>query len=194
MTTICIIRHGETDWNALGKVQGKTDIPLNATGLQQARECRDILQGSNWDLIITSPLKRAKRTAEVINEGLHLPLMVMEDFIERSYGDAEGMTAEERNTAFPNKQIPNQEDRESLNQRVMAGLEKIHQQVPNGNVILVAHGAVINSILAILSEKEIGSGKTRLINGGISTVQFLEGKWGIKDFNQVGHLSKYKNM
>ncbi len=162
--------------------------------MQQARECRDILQGSNWDLIITSPLKRAKRTAEVINEGLHLPLMVMEDFIERSYGDAEGMTAEERNTAFPNKQIPNQEDRESLNQRVMAGLEKIHQQVPNGNVILVAHGAVINSILAILSEKEIGSGKTRLINGGISTVQFLEGKWGIKDFNQVGHLSKYKNM
>lgn len=121
-------------------------------------------------------------------------MVVMEDFIERSYGDAEGMTAEERNAAFPNKPYPNQEDRESLNQRVMAGLEKIHQQVPNGNVILVAHGAVINSILAILSNKEIGSGKTRLINGGISTIQFQEGKWRIKDFNQIGHLSKYSNM
>lgn len=63
-TSICLIRHGETDWNVLGKVQGRTDIPLNSTGIVQAEKCAELLKLSKWDVIITSPLKRAKETAE----------------------------------------------------------------------------------------------------------------------------------
>ena len=111
MTAICLIRHGETDWNALGKLQGRTDIPLNETGKKQAKETGAFLKGSDWDVIITSPLRRAKETAEIINQYLGLEIIEMEDFIERNYGDAEGMPFEERMRLYPDKEYPNQEHR-----------------------------------------------------------------------------------
>ncbi|MBS4200811.1 histidine phosphatase family protein [Bacillus sp. FJAT-49732] len=194
MTTICLIRHGETDWNALGKLQGRTDIPLNNTGIRQAEECRDFLKNDHWDAIITSPLQRAKRTAEIINEGLQIPLIEMEEFVERSFGDAEGKTREENELMYPNRNIPNQEEKFALNERVMAGIENINRQYVNKKVLLVAHGGVINAILSILSDGEIGSGKTRLINACISNINFQEEKWLIGEYNQVGHLSKYKEL
>jgi uncharacterized phosphatase len=191
ITTICLIRHGETEWNAIRKIQGKTDIPLNRTGIQQALECRDFLKESEFDVLITSPLKRARQTADIINEALNLPLIEMADFQERDFGDAEGMTKEERVAAFPDKNYPNQESLESLNKRVVAGIDKIYSNYPNKKVLLVAHGGVINSILSTFSDGEIGSGKTRLMNACISNIHFHEEKWVIKNYNQIEHLSRY---
>lgn len=57
ITTICLVRHGQTDWNALGKLQGQTDIPLNELGKIQARQCGEFLSKNDWDVIISSPLK-----------------------------------------------------------------------------------------------------------------------------------------
>lgn len=189
MSQICLVRHGETDWNAMGKIQGRTDIPLNATGKQQARECGQCLASSHWDRIVTSPLKRAKQTAEIINQSLQLPMEEMEEFVERAYGDAEGMTREERLESFPDGHIPNQEDRPSLNKRIMKGIQQIHEKYPDQKIILVAHGGVINAILATLSNGEIGSGKTRLMNGCISNLFFRENQWQIQDYNCITHLS-----
>ncbi|MFD2442494.1 histidine phosphatase family protein [Bacillus sp. CGMCC 1.16607] len=190
MTSICLIRHGETDWNALGKLQGRTDIPLNKNGIQQVEECREFLKASRWDAIITSPLMRAKQTAEIINEDLHIPIVEMEEFIERSFGQAEGMTLQERLSVYPDKKYPLQEDRLSLNKRVMAGLDRVNKKYKNGKVLVVAHGAVINSILAIVSNGEIGSGKTKLSNACLSNIHYHKEKWEINDFNQVSHLSR----
>ncbi|MFB5089360.1 histidine phosphatase family protein [Psychrobacillus sp. PGGUH221] len=191
MTIICLVRHGETDWNAIGMLQGRTDIPLNETGILQAEECSEFLKTSQWDVIITSPLKRAKQTAEIINKNLILPVVEMEEFLERDYGDAEGMTYEERISKFPNKIYSNQEERESLNKRVIEGIEKINQRYGDNKILLVAHGAVINAILAVLSNGKIGSGKTNLINACISNIYLHQDKWQITDFNQISHLSKY---
>jgi uncharacterized phosphatase len=192
VTTICLIRHGETEWNAIRKLQGSTDIPLNGTGIQQAQECRDFLKTLKWDVMITSPLMRAKQTAIIINEALKLPITEMEDFKERHYGAAEGMTKQERLEAFQDKNYPNQEDLLSLNKRVMAGIDKIYQNHLEKKVLLVAHGAVINSILSTLSDGEIGSGKTKLLNACISNIHFHEEKWAVKSYNQVDHLSCYR--
>lgn len=152
------------------------------------------LSDYNWDVIITSPLKRAKQTAKIINLKLKLPTYPMEEFLERGYGDAEGMDVEERIKRFPDGIIPNQEEMESLKQRVMDGINNINEKFPNKKVLLVAHGAVINSILAILSDGKIGSGKTKLINACISNIHFFENEWKIKDYNQVTHLSKYNEV
>lgn len=187
-----MIRHGETDWNAIGKLQGRTDIPLNATGILQAAECSEFLKSSQWDVIITSPLKRAKQTAIIINKNVNVPVIEMEEFLERGYGDAEGMTYEERTSSFPDKTYPNQEERTTLNKRIMEGIEKINQRHGDNKILLVAHGAVINAILAILSNGQIGSGKTNLINACISNIYLHQDKWLIKDFNQISHLSMYK--
>jgi uncharacterized phosphatase len=191
ITTICLVRHGETEWNLIGKLQGRTDIPLNPTGIKQAEECSMFLSDFNWDVIIASPLKRAKQTAEIINIKLRLPIFEKEEFLERAYGDAEGMDMEERLNRFPDGIIPNQEDMHSLKQRVMEGINNINEKFPNKKVLLVAHGAVINSILATLSDGKIGSGKTKLINACISNIHFFENKWKIKDYNQVTHLLQY---
>jgi uncharacterized phosphatase len=191
MTSIYLIRHGETDWNALGRLQGRTDIPLNKTGIRQAEECREFLKNFEWDVIITSPLKRAKKTAEIINEAIKIPFVEMDDFAERSFGDAEGMTLDEILAVYPDKKYPNQEDRDSLNKRIMTGLQKVNQTYSNSKVLLVAHGAVINSILTSLSKGEIGSGKTKLLNAGISNIHFHQEQWNIKEYNQVSHLSQY---
>ena len=70
---ITVIRHGETDWNAVGKIQGKTDIPLNTNGREQARITARLLSKHNIDVIISSPLKRAVETAEIISNMFTLP-------------------------------------------------------------------------------------------------------------------------
>ncbi|MBO0993946.1 histidine phosphatase family protein [Bacillus sp. SD088] len=192
MSQICLVRHGETDWNAEGKIQGRTDISLNATGKRQAEECAQYFSNSEWDRIVTSPLKRAKQTANIMNQSLQIPVIEMEEFVERCYGDAEGLTREERQRLYPQRRdIPNQEPRNLLAQRVMKGMERIQEEYPNDKIILVAHGGVINTILAVLSNGEIGSGKTKLINACISNLHFMENQWNIQEYNQVHHLSQY---
>lgn len=187
MTKICLIRHGETDWNAMGKIQGKTDIPLNENGKRQAQQCRDYLKDSNWDIIVTSPLKRAKQTAFIINEALQLQVVEMAEFMERSFGDAEGKTREERAILYPDQQYPNQESREELVNRIMNGLEKILVQFPDLKVLLVAHGAVIHTLLTVVSEDQLSIEKY-LSNACISNIHFKEKKWVVEDYNLVDHL------
>ena len=189
MTQICLIRHGETDWNVLGKLQGRTDTVLNDRGKLQAEQCAEHLKEMNWDVMITSPLLRAKQTAMIMNEKINVPLIEMEAFMERSFGDAEGMTAQNRMSAYPNRIYPNQEDAHSLNQRVMTGIQEINQRYGQSKVILVAHGAVINTVLAGLSNGEIGSDKTNLVNGSLSNIYYHEDKWFINEFNLVTHLT-----
>lgn len=193
ITTICLVRHGETDWNLKGKLQGRTDIPLNEAGILQAEECSEYLKSFVWDALVTSPLMRAKQTAEIINIKIKVPLIEMEEFLERNYGDAEGLTLEERMRVYPDKIYPNQEDQVSLRNRVMSGIEKIVEDFGERRILLVAHGAIINGILANLSNGEIGSGKTKLMNACISSIHFHQEEWKIENYNQISHLSCYNN-
>ena len=189
ITSICLVRHGQTDWNVLGKLQGTTDIPLNNRGKKQADQCGSFLRESQWDAIITSPLKRAKQTAEIIQQKINVPIIEMEEFMERNFGDAEGMTLKERRESFPDKKYPNQEEVISFHHRLKEGIQKINQKYPEGRIVLVAHGAVINAILSGISEGKIGSGKTVLKNACLSNIYFRENKWWVQDYNLIDHLS-----
>lgn len=189
MTTIFLVRHGETDWNAGRRMQGQTDIPLNAKGIQQAEACGAALSPDDYDVIMSSHLKRAHGTAEIMNRYLNLPFEVMEDFAERSFGDAEGMTYDERSTIFPDHEYPNQEPLDVFSDRVMTGLEKVHQKYPNQKVLLVAHGAVIYRILSIIANGKLDLGNRKIENTSISTLDRVDGEWVIRSFNQIDHLS-----
>ncbi|GAA6819126.1 phosphatase PhoE [Helicobacter pylori] len=188
MTEVCLVRHGETDWNKAGKLQGRTDVPLNETGKLQAQACGNILQQQSWDVIISSPLSRAKDTAEIINTYLNIPLRVMPEFIERGFGDAEGLTEQERREKFPNKYSNNAESADALNQRLTAGLKTISNDYPNQKVLIVTHGAAIHQILDIYDTDNKHKRDARLANGGLSNIYFHEAKWHIKDTNQIAHL------
>lgn len=189
MTTLCFVRHGETNWNVQGKLQGKTDIPLNSNGIAQAKESATFLANQTWDLVMTSPLKRAKNTAEIINEQLKLPFVLNDSFMERSFGDAEGLSLPERMATYPDYDYPNQEARATFEKRLIEGMQEIAENYDAKRVLLVAHGAVINAILAILSDGELGSGKTSLHNACLSTFTFDGTDWTIENYNQVDHLT-----
>lgn len=190
ITTICLVRHGQTDWNALGKLQGQTDIPLNELGKIQARQCGEFLsKETSWDVIISSPLKRARETADIISQNIEVPVIEKMEFIEKNFGVAEGMTAAERESAFVDKEYPGQENQESLRNRLMNGLQEIQKEYPEKKVILVAHGAVIHFILRLMSNESIVSNEMRLFNACLSTIRFEVDSWIIDDFNQVNHLS-----
>ena|SRR5690625_429025 len=183
MTSICLVRHGETDWNKKTKIQGWTDIPLNETGIKQAKNCSEHLAKENWDLIISSPLKRAKQTAEIINEILNVPLFTMEEFKERNYGDVEGMSRTERDETFPDRQYPNAEQLTDLMERAMKGIDIIHKKYNRKKVLLIAHGGTINAILAKLSDNKIGSGITKINNCSMTHIYHANESWHIKNYN-----------
>lgn len=190
MTTICMIRHGETDWNVEKRIQGWQDTAINQKGKQQAALLRLALELETWDIIITSPLQRAKHTAEIINEQMDLPVINWSAFKERGYGDAEGMLRTERQEKFPDGLAPSEESRAHLLERAMEALQQLRLQFPEDKIILMTHGGVINSILKALSNGEMGSGITKLDNTGRTTIQFKDDAWHILQVNDISHLEK----
>lgn len=190
MTTICLVRHGETDWNAPKRIQGRTDIPLNDTGKWQAEQTGLYLKNARWDVVISSPLTRAKETAHLILKHVDAPLVIMDDFIERDYGDAEGMSFEERQKLFPDKQYPNMEPLETIQDRMVEGIEKVRAYHPNQQVLVVAHGAAIHALLTTLADEHLGLENTRLVNACLNYVEWKDGKWKVLDYNVVSHLTQ----
>lgn len=145
--TIFMTRHGQTDWNLQKRVQGKADIPLNETGIEQAKITSQKLKNEKIDLIICSPLKRAKKTAEIINEELHCPIIYEEGMAEREFGELEGkLTSEFDFDTFWNYQKDAKYERaENIREffgRVYQTIDKIIAQYPGKNILIVSHGGV----------------------------------------------------
>lgn len=190
MTIIFFVRHGETDWNATRRIQGREDVPLNDNGKKQAQECGDYLKDFDFEVIITSPMTRAKQTAEYINEHFTFPTLIeMEEFMERDYGIVSGLSIDEKIKQFPNEDHPSVESQDALRQRVMKGISTIHERYQGKNVLVVAHGGLINALLGTLSNGEIGTGKTKLMNGSVTKIRFDQDTWVIDEYNQVNHLT-----
>ncbi len=102
MRRILLARHGETAWNALGRLQGHTDIPLNETGRAQARALADGVAGAGIAAVVTSDLARARETGEIVAAALGLGAPVIEPGLrERRFGVFEGLTRDECATRHP---------------------------------------------------------------------------------------------
>jgi len=186
MSRICLVRHGETDWNTKKRLQGREDTKLNENGIEDAKKCANCLSKGKWDVIISSPLIRAVTTAKIIKDELKIEDFIIEaDFIERDFGEASGMSYEDRNTKFPDGIIPKSESREKLLFRVMKALNKVAHTFPEKNVIIVSHGGVINAILSHLTDNEYGSKKTILKNGSISLLNYNDGEWNLEIINKT---------
>jgi len=181
---ICVIRHGETDWNTVGKLQGREDIPLNETGAEQARNCASALAGGNWAAVYTSPLSRAVKTAEIIAAELNIPVYADEALTERDFGKSSGLTYDKRNWLFPNGG-DGSENMEAVRERMYNAVKRIADAHYPHNVIIVSHGGSINALLAKLSNFAIGSGKTVLKNACMSILEYDGGAFEIESYNKT---------
>jgi uncharacterized phosphatase len=186
MTTICIIRHGETDWNSSGRLQGCEDIELNDQGRLQAAILAAYLSSQSWDVIISSPLKRACETARIIASYISIPNLILHEGLrERDYGEASGLLPDERHNRFPEGIIPGQEEFEHLRERAMRALDEIAEQHSGKRIIVVSHGAFTNSILYTISSGEFGSFKTRLKNGCLNLIVRSNNQWSVTYYNKT---------
>ena len=152
---IIVTRHGQTDWNVLGKLQGHLDIELNDMGRKQAKEMGKLIKNENIDLIITSPLKRTKKTAEIINTNFQVNIVEDNRLIERDYGIMEGLTKNEIKKAKEvhpeineiwnynkNININNIETMKHFCNRIYQFLDEMLMKYQNKNILIVTHGGV----------------------------------------------------
>lgn len=150
------IRHGQTDWNVAGRMQGCTDIELNETGLAQAEAAAQTIGGHGISLIISSPLSRARKTAEILNRVLNCPIIVDDALRERGFGIYEGMLISEIRGMvkmdpeyFDKPGSPDSrsvEPMEALRKRVGRLLDDIRVRYPDETVLLVTHGGTMRAI------------------------------------------------
>jgi uncharacterized phosphatase len=183
---ICLLRHGETEWNNLGKIQGREDVPMNANGIAQIENTVKYLKKTDWKVIITSPLSRAKTTAEIISRGIgNIKIHEEFDFIEQDFGSVSGMTVEERRAAFPDGTYIGLEPFESLQARTVMALLRYIEQYKGNNIIIVSHGAALNSILSYISEGKLGTGKTILQNACITLLEEKNNEVRMKYYNKT---------
>ena len=159
-----VTRHGETDYNVEKRYSGSTDVPLNSTGLSQAKELASKLSGISFDIIVSSPLLRAKQTAEIIQNSTHVPIFIMDDFSEICVGVYEGLTRAEAQKKYPDLWAKLAEiyaktgsrpvddaptGGETLRQfgsRIASGLAKLKAEHPDGKVFLVCHAFTARTI------------------------------------------------
>ena len=139
-----LVRHGETDWNAEGRLQGQTDRPLSDFGRRQARQLAEELAGDQVEAIYSSDLSRARETAEIVAERLGLPVVLDPDLREKDWGTWEGLTAVERDRVeFVG------ESTEAHQERMLRALRGISERQPaDGRVLVVTHGGSMRRVQA----------------------------------------------
>lgn len=164
---LLLIRHGETDWNNERRIQGHTDTPLNASGIAQAEKLAARLASEEKiDALYTSPLARARTSAEIIGRKLGLQPILDDRLIEKHLGEMEGMSFQEIEQQQPeiaqrwreSKEhflLPGEETPQDLQKRIQSFLDEITPRHNGSRVVAVSHGGAINMLISTLMELDI---------------------------------------
>lgn len=195
MTRIALVRHGQTDWNKVRRIQGITDIPLNAVGRQQAADAALNLQTAEepWQRIVSSPLSRARETGDIIAEALGLDNVALDpSFQEREYGKAEGLTVDERAIAYPDGNVPGVEQPAAVLERTLKALKALSVNYPDERIVVTTHGGVISTLLRGLTNNAIPRPGMMIANGSVNTISIdANGDITIEDLQITGNLAEY---
>ncbi|TNE97341.1 MAG: histidine phosphatase family protein [Deltaproteobacteria bacterium] len=166
-----LFRHGQTDWNLEQRCQGSTDIPLNHTGIEQAKGLAEFMKDIHLDVVFSSHLKRAHETAKIITESKKIPLIVEKDLRETFFGEMEGkfMTdivshvGEDFWNSFrdfentdPNLSLPGGETRGSVVERMSGVLDKIILEGQYKSVGISTHGSALVNLLRLFWDRSQG--------------------------------------
>ncbi len=154
-TRLIAVRHGETAWNRVSRIQGHTDIPLNEAGLWQARQVGEAVAAEGIDAIYSSDLQRAADTARAIGQAAGVPVQLDVTLRERHFGELEGLTHDEINMRWPEQarrwrgRDPDYgpqggETLKDFHARCLGALTRLAKRHPGQTVVLVAHGGVLD--------------------------------------------------
>ncbi len=192
-TTLYFIRHGETEWNRLRRIQGHSDTKLSPLGVKQAERLAAHLAARRFSAVYTSDLKRAHDTARRLADAAGSPLYTLPSLRERCYGEWEGLTYEEIRARFQEEDeaLYGIESFEAMQQRAMECLTGLALAHPGETIAAISHGGLINSFLHLVTDGKLGTGVTRIDNTGICVLVFRNGQWEVEKVNAVGHLEDF---
>lgn len=200
MTTLLLIRHGQTEWNRLRKWQGHADIPLNATGRQQAQALAQRLSTWHIDVMYASPLQRAHETAQIVAAPHQLTIHVDSVWQERDAGLFSGMTGEDIKRDYPEKYAEmqgglmnpiNGESNEALLQRIVPAYERVVAQHKGEVVAIVSHGGSLAALVTHVLGLPIIAGRRFSLGGntGLSKIEITERRGArLTLLNDISHL------
>ena len=200
MALVILVRHGQTDENVSGRISGQGPVPLNTRGQEQARLAAEVLAPLGITHLFSSPLVRARQTAEFLAERLQKSIEEIPDLREVGYGDWEGKTFNEMRTHPVAHQVfhdpinatfPNGESLLEVQQRGIGVIEWVRNTYPQGIVTVVSHGDVIRTALAHYLGMPFNEyRRLDLDNGAISVLELFDGWIRVKALNfvpQVGN-------
>lgn len=185
MTELLLVRHGRTEWNELGRLQGREDIPLDDVGTAQAVSAARVLAQQRWDAVVSSPLGRARGTAELIAAACGLPAPSTEpDLVERHYGLAGGLFDHEVTARWPDWVLPGSESRLEVYDRVRPALDRLADAHPGGRVVVITHGGVIRSVVMGI-EGWPEARRPGVDNLGATLLRTNEDGWKVAYYNRL---------
>jgi probable phosphoglycerate mutase len=197
-TIVYIIRHGETQWNKIGKQQGHLNSNLTENGIKQARAISGYLD-NNFNVIISSDLGRAVQTAKIIAGSLGAPVVYDSGLRERNLGIMQGLTTLEFAELYPQEYkkseladpdyiIPEGESAGQRYTRVIATLDKIAKEHEKQKLLIVTHGGVLDSLFRYTLFIPLSVKRTfSLINGSINIFSYTT-EWSLEMWGYTGHL------
>ena len=199
-TRLCIVRHGETAWNAEHRVQGQLDVPLNAIGHAQALAASIVLGAEKFSTIYSSDLSRARQTAEPTAKRLAMKVFLDPDLRERHYGIFERLTYAEVKKMFPRDYARIEardpdyafrtgESLRDFSARSIAVISRIADRHPGESVLVFTHGGILDKLyrfvtgLPLSAERNFG-----IPNAGLNRIELVADKWQIRAWADVAHL------
>ena len=148
MSVIYYVRHGQTDQNKAKILTGRTDVPINDLGIEQAKQTAEKLKAIKFDVVFCSPLLRARQTADIINKFHNLPIEEDSRIIERDYGDYTQKSTSEIDRQISwnwyecDKKYPNIESPKQIFERVKSFINMLKESYKDKNILVVAHSGV----------------------------------------------------
>lgn len=203
-TSICLIRHGETAWNAVRRLQGWQDIELNETGREQARALQSYLSSPAFhmsvDAVISSDLQRASETAAIACQHWDIEVQQVQGLRERGFGTLEGQAWDAAGRHGPDQPDDTVdidyavEGGESLRQfqtRILSCFEELSQQNAGKNLLVFAHGGVIDMVWRKLNQQPLNAKRTHaILNTSLNFFSIdADLKWTCTQWGQLPHLN-----
>ena len=201
-THFCLIRHGETPWNAEGRLQGHTDVPLNSHGQEQATQMAAALKAANFhfDVLYTSDLQRAADTANAIVKLFGKPAVLDKELRERHFGVLQGLKISEAPQVHPKvwkvhlaRDLEHDlEGGESISQfanRIKNALTRITQEHPGKTICLVSHGGVLDMIYRIVTQQALSAQRIASVpNASLNRIAHDGQRWAVEKWADISHL------
>jgi len=202
ITRFCLVRHGETDWNAARRLQGHTDIDLNAKGLAQAKQMAYALKKINlqFDVLYTSDLQRAAKTAQAIEALFKTSAISNASLRERHLGALQGLTTDEALMREPNlwkshlsrnlaENLLNGESIQQFADRIRTALEQIRVQHSGKTILLVSHGGALDMMYRIATNQPLDADKAVAVpNASLNWISHDGLSWQVDSWGDTGHL------